>query len=167
MPKQLYLLRHADSVPKQIGDHDKDRELTSNGIKESMIIGTFLQKNATQIDQIISSTANRAKSTTQIVSDAMHADPDKIIFIDELYEASFRTFYDVLTNLESGLNNVMFVGHNPTISYVAEFLATSPLNDMATCGLAIIKFNVGAWKDVTKGSGELASYTYPAQLVNT
>jgi phosphohistidine phosphatase len=167
MRKQLYLLRHADSVPKQIGEQDKDRELTANGIKESMLIGNFLQKNGTQVDQIVSSTANRAKSTTQIVSDAIHSDPDKIIFLDELYEASFRTFYEILTNLESSMNNVMFVGHNPTISYVAEYLATPPLTDMATCGLAIIKFDISSWKDAAKGSGELASYTFPAQLIHS
>jgi phosphohistidine phosphatase len=164
MGKQLYLLRHADSVSKQLGGTDKERELTSNGMKESMQIGSFLLKSGVILDQIVSSTANRAKNTTQIVSDAMRADSDKILFEDNLYEASFRTFFDMLQKVEDHLNNVMFVGHNPTISYVAEYLTGEAFTDMSTCGLAVISFNFNSWKDVSKGNGKLSNYVYPAML---
>jgi len=165
MAKQLYLLRHGDSASKQLGGSDKDRELTANGMKESMLIGSFLQKNGICVDQILSSTAERAKNTTQIVSDAMRSDTDKILLQDELYDASFRTFFDLLTKLEDHLNTVMVVGHNPTITYVAEYLTGDALGDLSTCGLVLIHFNVNSWKDLSKGNGKLSNYVYPAMLM--
>jgi phosphohistidine phosphatase len=164
MPKHLFLLRHAQSADKQTGQNDKQRELTPKGIKESMLTGTYLLKNGVVFDAIISSSATRTVATTQIVSDAMRSDADKIRYEDELYDASMRTFLDFLTGLEDHLEQVMCVGHNPTISYLAEFLSNSVFGEMATGGLAIIKFDISSWSKVAKGAGELVRYVYPAML---
>lgn len=166
MSKHLFLLRHSESGEKQFGQHDKDRELTPKGIKESMLIGDFLLKGGYKFDAIVTSTANRAMSTTQIVSDAMRADSDKIVFEDELYEASMRTFLEFINKLEDNLNTVMCVGHNPTISYFSEFLTNATVDDMATGGLVIVKLKVSSWKEVNKGTAELVHYIYPSMLLN-
>jgi phosphohistidine phosphatase len=164
MSKQLYLLRHAASVDKHIREHDKERELSVTGIKEAMQMGSFLARNSPVIDRIFSSSAVRTKATTQLVSDIIHFDPDKINFEDDLYDATVRTFFRFVTDLDDDLKSVMCVGHNPTVSYLAEYLTGAELSDMATCGLAIIKFNCNKWSEVEQGSGELVSYTYPAML---
>ena len=166
MPKHLFLLRHAETAEKQSGQTDKERELTPKGIKEAMLIGIYLQKSNIIFDVIISSTATRTRSTTQIVSDAMRANADKIIYEEALYEASLRTFLELINKLGDDLNTVMFVGHNPTISYLAEFLAPTPIGDMATGGLVIIKFDVSSWGKLVKGSGELVRYVAPPMLEN-
>jgi phosphohistidine phosphatase len=166
MPKYLFLLRHAETAEKQSGQTDKERELTSKGLKEAMLIGIYLQKSNTAFDTIISSTATRTRSTTQIVSDAMRASADKIIYEDQLYEASLRTFLALINKLDDDLNTVMFVGHNPTISYLAEFLASAPIGDMATGGLVTIKFDMASWSKVAKSSGELVRYVAPSMLEN-
>jgi phosphohistidine phosphatase len=166
MPKYLFLLRHAETAEKQSGQTDKERELTSKGLKEAMLIGIYLQKSNTKFDTIISSTATRTRSTTQIVSDAMRASADKIIYEDQLYEASLRTFLALINKLDDDLNTVMFVGHNPTISYLAEFLASAPIGDIATGGLVNIKFDMASWSKVTKSSGELVRYVAPSMLEN-
>jgi phosphohistidine phosphatase len=164
MPKQLFLLRHSESADKQSGQSDKERELTPKGIKESMLTGIYLLKSGVKLDAIISSSAARTRSTTQIVSDAMRADADKIIYEDQLYDASMRTFLEFINSLEDHLNNVMCVGHNPTISYLAEFLTRSHVGEMATGGLAIIKFDLTSWRKVEKGAGELVNYVSPSML---
>jgi phosphohistidine phosphatase len=164
MPKHLFLLRHAQSADKQMGQNDKQRELTPKGIKESMLTGTYLQKSGVALDAIISSSATRTVATTQIVSDAMRSDSDKIAYEDQLYDASLRTFLDVINSLDDHLEQVMCVGHNPTISYLAEFLSNSAFGEMATGGLAIIKFDIVSWNKVAKGTGELVRYVYPSML---
>jgi len=164
MPKFLYLLRHSQSAEKQVGQSDKERELTPNGIKESMLIGTFLHRQGVAFDVIFSSSANRATSTTQLVSDSMRADAEKIFIEDGLYDASIRTFYEFITQLDDSYNNVMCVGHNPTISWLSEFLTNAHLAEMVPGGLAIIKFNILSWKEVSKGCGEFINYIYPAML---
>jgi phosphohistidine phosphatase len=60
--------------------------------------------------------------------------------------------------------NVLCVAHNPAISYLAESLTKAEIGDMPPCGLAIIKFNINSWKEVSQGSGELENYIYPGML---
>jgi phosphohistidine phosphatase len=94
----------------------------------------------------------------------MRSNADKIRHEDQLYDASMRTFLDFISGLDNHLEQVMCVGHNPTISYLAEFLSNATLGDMATGGLAIIKFDIPSWSKVEKGAGELVRYVYPSML---
>jgi phosphohistidine phosphatase len=166
MPKHLYLFRHAESVDKQLREHDRDRELSSTGIKDSIQIGVYLSRENINLDLIITSSAVRTKATTQLAADAMKFDPAKILIEDELYEASVRTFLRFITELDDDNNSVMCVGHNPTITYLAECLTRAEIGDIATAGLCIIKFNINSWRDVQQGNGELVRYVYPAMLMN-
>jgi phosphohistidine phosphatase len=164
MSKHLFLLRHAESGEKSFGQTDKERELTTNGIREARLIGDFLLKGGYNFDLIVSSTANRASSTIQIVANAMRSGSEKIAFEDNLYEASLRTFMEYINQLDDGKNQVMCVGHNPTISYLSEYITNATISDMAPGGLVIIKLNLPSWKEVTKGCGEFVHYIYPSML---
>jgi len=164
MPRTLYLLRHAQSAEKQIGQTDKERELTPVGVKDIILIGNYIQKNNLPVDIIISSTAERAKTTSRYLADTLRFDLDKIIEDEELYEASTRTFLELIGKLGDEYQNVLCVGHNPVISYLAEYLTKAEIGDMYTAGLVIIKFKLNSWADVTQGNGELENYIYPEML---
>jgi phosphohistidine phosphatase len=166
MPKHLYLFRHADSLDKQLGEHDKTRDLSPTGMRNAVQIGSFLIKENITPDIIFTSSAMRTQSTTQLVADAIKFDQDKILIEDELYEASVRTFFEFITRLDDGYNSVMCVGHNPSISYLAEYLTRAEIGDMVTAGLVIIKFNISSWREVSQGNGELVRYVHPALLLN-
>jgi phosphohistidine phosphatase len=165
MPKHLFLLRHAESVDKQLRQQDKERELSTAGIKESLQIGYFLAKEKISLDVIITSSATRTRATTQLVADAIKFHQHKIVVEDELYDASVRTFFQYILNLDEAYHAVMCVGHNPTISYLSEFLTKAEIGTMATGGLAVVKFNISSWKEITQGSGELINYIYPSMLL--
>jgi len=164
MLRYLYLLRHAQSADKQMGQHDLTRELTPTGVKQALIIGTYLFKQNTSLNCILTSVAERAKATAGLVGDALKFDPDKIILQEELYDASTRTFFQFITQLEDHYQHLMCVAHNPAISYLAEYLTKAEVGDMAPAGLVIIKFNLKSWKDVSQGNGELIQYITPAML---
>ena len=122
MHRYLYLLRHAESKEKQVGQDDHERMLTPRGMREALLIGTYLFKEKTIIDVIISSTAERARATAGLVVDGLKWDSKRITFSDELYEASTRTFFHFLAALDDIHKHVMCISHNPVISYVAHFL---------------------------------------------
>jgi len=164
MLRYLYLLRHAQSADKQMGQQDLTRELTPVGVKQSLLIGTYLFKQNTSLNCILTSVAERAKATAGLVGDALKLDPDKIILEEELYDASTRTFFKFLTQQEDHYQHLMCVGHNPAISYIAEYLTRAEVGDMPPAGLAIIKFNLKSWKDVNQGNGELIQYVTPEML---
>ena len=164
MPKYLYLLRHAESKEKQIGQDDHDRVLTPRGMREALLIGTYLYKEKMAIDCIISSTAERARATAGLIVDGLKWDEKKILYSDELYEASTRTFFHFLTSLDDTHKHIMCISHNPVISYLAEALTKEEIGDMAPGSVAIIKFNIASWAEVAEGNGELENYVYPEML---
>lgn len=166
MPRYLYLLRHAESKEKQIGQDDQDRKLTPRGMREALLMGTYLYKEKAKIDVIISSPAERARATAGLVVDGLKWDHKNIVFSEELYEASSRTFFQFLSTLNDTQNHIMCIAHNPVISYVAEYLTKEEIGDMAPGSLATIKFNISTWKDVGEGNGELENYIYPEMLNN-
>jgi phosphohistidine phosphatase len=164
MQRYLYLLRHAESKEKQVGQDDHERKLTPRGMREALLIGTYLFKEKTTIDVIISSTAERAKATAGLVVDGLKWDHKTITYSDELYEASSRTFFNFLSTLDDAHKHIMCIAHNPVISYVAEYLTKEEIGDMAPGSLATIKFAIPSWKEVGEGKGELENYIYPEML---
>lgn len=164
MPRYLYLLRHAESREKQHNEIDKERDLTARGLRESLLIGTYLFKENTHFDAVHCSVAQRAKATASLIADAMKLKVEKITEQEALYEASTRTFFQFITQLDDEHHRVLCVAHNPAISYLAESLTKSEIGDMSPCGLAIIKFNIQSWKEVSQGNGELDNYVYPGML---
>jgi len=166
MPKHLYLLRHGASAEKQTGQSDKERMLTPQGTRETLLIGQYLLKHKLVPELIVSSTAERARSTAGFIADAMKIDHDQVLLDEELFQASTRTFLELINQLEDTYSHVMCVGHNPTISYLAEYLTKAEIGDMAPAGLAIIRFNCNSWKDAGPDKGELNSYINPQMLIN-
>lgn len=164
MSKLLMLLRHAEAVDRSFSDSDRSRELTSKGIAQSHQIGLFLSENLFTPDAIFTSAAVRASHTATLVGDAMKA--EQPIAEDELYDASVRTFFNFICNLDDEHEKVLCVGHNPTISYLAEYLTKQIIGDMSTAGVAIIRFNVRTWKEVSEGNGELLRYVDERTITN-
>jgi len=164
MPRYLYLLRHAQSIEKLPGEPDKERDLTPAGIREALLVGNYLLREKTTFDQIISSTAIRADATARLIADVMKFDIEKINKQDALYDASTRTLFQFVQQLEDQYHNILCVGHNPSISYLAESFTKAEIGDMPSGGLAIIKFNMHSWKDVSQGNGELQNFIYPKML---
>jgi phosphohistidine phosphatase len=164
MPRYLYLLRHAQSAEKQIGQNDRDRELTPRGVKQALLIGNFLLQKKTLPDIIMCSTAERAKSTADLVLEVLKLDAERILLRDELYEASTRTFFQFVSQLEDNLHHVICVGHNPVISYLAEYVTKAEIGEMVPAGMAIIRFNINSWKEVSEGNGELLQYIQSEML---
>jgi phosphohistidine phosphatase len=166
MPKHLYLLRHGQSTEKQMGETDKERELSPQGMRESVLMGTYLLKQKTLPEVIFSSEAQRAKASANMVADTLKIDSEKIIYHEELFQASTRTFLELINQLDDSYHHVMFVAHNPTVSYLAEYITKAEIGDMTPSGLAIIRFSFNSWKEIGSGTGELVRYIYPSMLIN-
>jgi phosphohistidine phosphatase len=166
MLRYLYLIRHAESKEKQVGQNDQERVLTPRGMREALLIGTYLYKEKATFDSILCSPAERAKATAGLVIDGLKLEDDKITFSEELYDASSRTFFQFLSELNDDHRRILCISHNPVITYIAEYLTKEVIGDMAPGSLAIIRFNINSWKEVAAGNGELENYIYPEMLNN-
>lgn len=152
--KHLILIRHAETAEKVTGRTDKDRELTTSGMRQAASVGHFLKNHSTAIDIILSSEALRAITTAQLIAEQLTTGDDLVEIDDELYQASVGTLFEKLRSGDEH-HNIAIVGHNPTISYFAEFLTGSSVDDMKPCTVLILNLSIGSWKELAKGSATL------------
>src|SRR5688572_5778419 len=93
--KTLYLLRHGHAETKEI-EPDDARNLDVNGQKEALMTGEKLLKEGLRPDKILSSHANRAHQTAQIVAETLGY-PVKNIEIDhDIYYTDEETVLAVI-----------------------------------------------------------------------
>lgn len=151
--KHLILIRHAETVEKVTGQTDKDRELTTAGIRQAATAGAFLREQSVHIDVILSSGASRAETTAMLISEQLGTG-DPVTIEDELYQASVGTLFNILRDADQH-QNIAIVGHNPTVSYFAEFITGAHVEELRPATTIILKVPIGNWKDLTKGCATL------------
>jgi phosphohistidine phosphatase len=161
MAKHLFLVRHAEAASREARQDDKTRDLTPAGLKESLHLGAWLAEKNFSFDLIVSSSARRTEQTASLIAEGMKLGNQKILLEDILYDASVRQLLDHINNIEDGYNDVLLVGHSPSISYLAEYLTKADIGNMPTCGAAIIKFDLSSWKQVGENTGALERYVTP------
>lgn len=157
-------MRHAKASHKETQQDDKSRELTSQGVRQSRHIGAWFDAQKIRFDLMIGSSATRAEETARLVAEGMSVESPRLLIEDALYEASVRNFLDYVNNIEDGYESVLIVGHNPTISYLAEYLTKGDIGDMSTGSVSIISFNLASWKLVSENTGVLERYVRPDEV---
>ncbi|WP_160118701.1 SixA phosphatase family protein [Chryseotalea sanaruensis] len=164
MQRSLYIMRHAQAEEIHGGLHDKDRELTGKGQQEALIIGTQLSKQGFTPEYIYTSVANRTKHTAALVSDVLKVTSEHVIEEEELYNSSIRSYLSFINKIDASIRSVLLVGHNPTVSYLAEYLSNAEIGSMPTGGLCLLQITVPSWKEVSKESATLLDFIYPEQF---
>ena len=163
--KKLYLMRHAEAGAKESRQDDQGRELNAAGIKNSRHMGAWFDEEKVHFDLIVASSATRAGQTAELVPEGMNLEHPRILLEDVLYESSVRQFLDYINNIEDAYNHVLIIGHNPAISYIAEYLTKAEIGDMAPGSVAVIRFDLSSWKTASENTGILERYVIPESIV--
>ncbi len=160
--KTLFLLRHAKSSWKDDSLSDFERPLKKRGLGDAQMVGKLIRQREIPLDLVISSSAERARQTTQLV--LMSADKQVETRFDErLYEAGMRRLLTVISKLDNQANSVMLVGHNPGFEELLKTL-TGEMHGMPTAALAGIEFGVDDWSQVKARTGTLTLLLTPKEL---
>jgi len=161
--KTLLLLRHAKSDWSHEGQSDHDRTLNARGKRDAPRIGQLIQSQGLIPDLILSSTAKRARKTTQkvVAGGALISPVDDVA---ELYLASPATYVDVLRQQSDTNGCILVVGHNPGIEQLS-YRFSGQAESFATGTLAQIEFDLGAWGEISiETSGRLRNIWRPREL---
>ncbi len=161
MSLHLYLLRHAQSADKQTGQTDKERMLTTLGLAEASEVGKYLKEKSLVPELIITSSALRAKTTSEVVAEILGYTSESIVIKDELYEANVSTFFQILAELDHPVNSVLIVGHNPVISFFADHLCNQQ-NSFFPSEILALKSEAASWKEVQKENTEVTGRFHPS-----
>ena len=162
MTKELLLVRHAAADEAERGKKDSERELNAKGYQDATRLGHYLNGRQQVVDLMLVSTAQRARSTAEILAEQMHYS-GRIDYSDELYQASVRSVLSLVNQQPEVVNRLMIVGHNPTLTYLAEYLTGEPVSSLAPGGLFLLQIPV-PWAEVSQQTATLGTYLDPDQL---
>lgn len=166
--KQLVLIRHAKTEPQSLSGLDKERNLVTKGINDAHKIATYLQSQNILPDIIISSDANRAVQTTNILNEQFNVDNSKIIWKQNLYLCAPSEIEDTiaLEGLNINCNTLFVIGHNNGISEFAYEKSNKNLTQMLpTCGVAILTFNnLKSWSDIYSTKAKIITTIIPKNI---
>ena len=156
----LVLMRHGKSgYPGGVVDHD--RPLTDRGRSDAHLAGEWLRENLPPVDQILSSTALRARQS----ADATGIDAP-VLVTEDIYDSGADAILERIRTTDATVRTLLVVGHAPGVPSLAFELAGPDIDPafevhhFPTAGLAALQFS-GAWADLGAGGAQLTSFHRP------
>ncbi|MFJ3230565.1 SixA phosphatase family protein [Streptomyces sp. NPDC086787] len=167
-PRRIVLFRHAKADWPEVTDHE--RPLAERGRMDAAVAGRKLADHGISFDLALCSTAVRTRETWKL---AVHELPHrpKTIYEERLYEASPGELIAVLNETPDDVQNVILIGHNPSVHGLAEILSGSADDEarahmerrgFPAAAFAVVTFE-GSWKSLEPGTGRLDDYWAPSE----
>lgn len=159
--KTLYLVRHAKSSWDDPSLDDEDRPLNKRGNRDAPKMGERLAKRRVFPDLIITSPAERARITCEVIADILEYPEGEIEVDEDVYLASQTELLSIVRACDDLWNTVMVFGHNPGFTDFANSLADEDIDNIPTCGIFACTFDVDQWDEVDFGKGKMILFDYP------
>lgn len=164
MTKQLILIRHAKSEPRNAGLCDFNRVLNEIGVTNARQVAKNLLKLKTKPDFIISSPAVRALTTAKIFGDKWGISEQNIEQEKAIYEANEYNLLKLINSFNDEHNCIALFGHNPGISNLANLLCNKHVYNLPTCGVVVLQFSFESWNLISTNTGNILLFDYPKNL---
>lgn len=159
--KTLVLIRHAKSSWENSHTRDIDRPLNQRGNIDAPLMGKVLYKRKVIPGRYLVSPAKRALTTARKLLEAMGLSEEVLVINDSLYLAGPETILDVIA-ANGGRSETLFVtGHNPGFTELAGRISEARIDNLPTCGIFAVAFNVSEWQDIVGHQGQLLFFDYP------
>jgi phosphohistidine phosphatase len=148
--KNLILIRHAKSswdMPLQ----DKDRSLTSQGMKDAHLVSLAISKHIPKTYLIWTSTAKRALDTALIFAQNIGYPIESIVCKENLYTFDESQLQKVVKSCNNIFESVILFGHNEAITNFVNKFGDVFINHVPTAGFVALEFDTDSWEKISKG----------------
>jgi phosphohistidine phosphatase len=171
--RRLLFLRHAKAEPGAPDQEDHDRALTERGRADAAAMARHLGQQGYVPSRILCSSARRTRQTIEPVLAALAV---PAAYLETLYLAPPGRILALARDADDADAALMIVGHNPGLEQCAALLAREPVKrreqhrhdvmeeKFPTAALAVIDFNIPAWKLLSPGAGKLVDFVRPRDL---
>ncbi|NMM50052.1 SixA phosphatase family protein [Marinigracilibium pacificum] len=164
--KKLVLIRHGQAQEASSDEKDIDRILTGKGFADVNRLGRVLASKSLTPDVIVSSNAERAALTSNIIAEGVKYDINQIRHNDVLYNASVRNMLDVVNSFREAWKTVFVIGHNPSLSYLAEYLSNAEIGNVSPGGAVVLRAEVEFWNEISQNTMYFEQYYSPDTIPN-
>jgi phosphohistidine phosphatase len=129
-------------------------------------MGKRLRKRKPQPTIIISSSAVRAENTATLLAEAIDYPISHVTIDERLYGAEVQDVISIIRELDNAIDCAMLVGHNPTFTDLINCLGKSQIDNVPTCGIAVLSFPTNIWSKIGQIPGELLDFDYPKKTTD-
>lgn len=164
--KRLFLIRHAKSSWGEPDLDDFERPLNKRGKRNGPEMAERLAHLPVAPGLIVASPAKRAKKTAIYMAKGTGYPVASIVYDEGLYLGSMSYHIDVLEKSFKKADTVFLVGHNYTITELAEYLTGSPISNVPTCGVVAIEYLTKDGFLPNPGKGKLLFFDFPKNISN-
>jgi phosphohistidine phosphatase len=154
--KTLYLIRHAKSDWKTDITSDFERPLNKRGLSDATMMAKKLQDLHFNPSIIFCSPAQRTITTSELITKEV-----KIIFKKNIYEASLKDLTQLLNEFPDEHSEVALIGHNPSMTYLLNYLTGDLIQNIPTCSVVKIELEINSWKEITQHIGTQKFFISP------
>jgi phosphohistidine phosphatase len=162
--KELFLVRHAKSSWDDPTISDHDRPLNERGYRNAPEMGRRLSDRGVSPDALISSTAQRARTTARIIADSLGWPEERVVLDRALYHASATELQEYIGGLDDSHFSVMLFGHNPGMTSLVSHLYGLALDNLPTCGVVHLQFSAESWAEASRSMPCEALIDFPKNV---
>lgn len=161
--KTLLLVRHAKSSWQEASLSDHDRPLNARGMRDAPRMGEYLARHYPAPEIIFSSTALRATTTAAIIADTFGAS-DRLVTRRQLYTFAARELLAFLRSVDNRYGYIMLAGHNPAITDLVNQLSAADIENVPTCGAAVLTVSYNDWSALDSSGAVLEAFVTPKTI---
>ena len=165
--KEILLLRHAKSSWDHPGLDDFDRPLAERGQKDAPRMGKYLRAAGFKPDHVVSSPAQRAKETVELVLAGAQCDLDILNWDQDFYFGSPQDYLSAIQEASDKFDRIMLAGHNPLMETVAGGLSCGSEGGsfrMPTAAIVCLESYANRWQQIDWGSCQVKWMMIPKVL---
>ena len=159
--KELLIIRHAKSSWADSQLRDYDRPLNDRGRRNAPEMGQRLARKGLIPDAVVSSAARRARETTLALAAETGVPESLIQFEQSLYLADEARLLQRMHGFRDDWQRVWLVGHNPDLTDLANRLSDYETDNIPTCAVFRVAFDIEHWRDLVPGEGRLIEFDTP------
>jgi phosphohistidine phosphatase len=164
MKKTLILVRHATAEDQSFRVRDFDRALNNKGLSEATSMGKWLAESRLRPDIFVSSPASRAYKTAEIIADELGFSKSSIISRANVYDGGPKAYLSAVTETPETFSRLILFGHNPDITYFAEYLSGANIGSMKKGAIVVIDFEGQKWEEISGRTGNMVIYKTPKEV---
>ncbi|BAO77154.1 SixA phosphatase family protein [Winogradskyella sp. PG-2] len=151
--KIIVLVRHGKSS-WEFDVSDRKRPLKTRGKNDAkLIVNQFIKENRLP-KNIFSSPAKRALDTCKIFAKSLSLPKNTIEVVDDLYDFGGESVIKFIKNLPDDYDEIMIFGHNHAFTSISNIFGSIFIDNVPTCGLVKIRFEIDSWSDLEQGKTE-------------
>jgi len=162
--KLLLLVRHAKSSWKEADLPDRERPLSGRGRRDAPRMGKLLARRALEPEFLLTSPARRAVETAEALAEALGRGPGDLRVEKRIYLAEAEELLEVIRRLDDGSRSALLVGHNPGLTELVNRLAGREVENVPTCGIAILDLAVDRWAAAGERPARLLELLVPKRV---